>query len=125
MSRKNRSEYDDWKGFGARTRKTRECLGLTREKVSEMIDRTENYVLSMEKGDKSCSIHTLHQICLALREKADYLLYGKIEDMKEEYTNKEVLLEIINKCNEKELKVIKNVIVAMYPSLKAITETEK
>jgi len=52
MSRTNRKEYEDWKGFGERTKRSRESLGLTREKFAEMIDRTENYTLSLEKGDK-------------------------------------------------------------------------
>ena len=49
MSRTDKKEYKDWKGFGERTKKARESIGLTREKMSEMIDRTENYVLSLEK----------------------------------------------------------------------------
>ena len=76
MSRVDRREFKDWKGFGARTRKCRESVGMTRERFAEMIGRTENYLLSLEKGDKSCSIHTLHQICTSLKESPDYILYG-------------------------------------------------
>lgn len=49
MSRRDKLEYEGWKKFGARVKKCRKALGLTREKFSEMIDRTENYVLSIEK----------------------------------------------------------------------------
>ena len=38
-----RNEYKDWTGFGSRVKDNRKKLGLTREKLSEMIDRTENY----------------------------------------------------------------------------------
>lgn len=37
--------------------------------------------------------------------------------MKEEYSNKEALKNIIDKCNKEELKVIKALIVAAYPNL--------
>ncbi len=119
MSRSDRREYTDWKGFGKRIRKSRESIGLTREKFSEMIERTENYVLSLEKGDKSCSIHTLYQISKNLKVPTDTLLYGDIE-MKNDYTNKEILLEIINRCNDEQLSIIKDIVVATFPNLDKI-----
>lgn len=114
-----RNEYKDWIGFGARVKDNRNMLGLTREKLCEMINRSENYLISLEKGDKSCSIHTVHQLSKALKVSTDYLLYGeKVEE--KDYSDKEILQSIINKCDEKELKVIKEVIVAMYPNFKDI-----
>ena len=116
-----KGEYKDWIGFGSRVKDNRKKLGLTREKLSEMIDRTENYLISLEKGDKSCSVHTVHQLSKALKISADDLLYGKkMED--KDYSNKEILQTIIERCNENELKIIKEVIVAMYPNFKDIAE---
>lgn len=84
-----------------------------------MIDRTENYLISLEKGDKSCSVHTVHQLSKALKVPADNLLYGnKVEE--KDYSNKEILKTIIDRCDESELKVIKEVIVAMYPNFRDI-----
>lgn len=120
MSRADKKEYKDWKGFGERTRNARESIGLTREKMSEMIDRTENYVLSLEKGDKSCSIHTLHQLCLALKESSDNLLYGENINSNKEYTDKEILKNIIDKCDNEELKILKDLILATFPNLSKI-----
>ena len=122
MSRVDKNEYKDWKGFGERTRKSRESIGITREKFSEMIDRTENYVLSFEKGDKSCSVHTLHQICSTLKQSPDYILYGDKmkKDVNKKYTDKEVLLEIINRCTPQELKILRDVSVAIFPNLEEI-----
>ena len=122
MSRVDKNEYKDWKGFGERTRKSREAIGITREKFSEMIDRTENYVLSFEKGDKSCSVHTLHQICSTLKQSPDYILYGDKmkKDVNKKYTDKEVLLEIINRCTPQELKILRDVSVAIFPNLEEI-----
>lgn len=116
-----RNEYKDWIGFGSRVQNNRKMLGLTREKLSEMVDRTENYLISLEKGDKSCSLHTVHQLSKALKVSTDDLLYGENVEEKE-YTNKEIIQNIINRCSEAELKVIKNVIVAMYPDFKDIVK---
>lgn len=116
-----KTEYNDWEMFGARVKHQRIMLGLTREKLSEMIDRTENYLLSLEKGDKRCSIHTIHQLSKALRISVDELLYGKQMDDKN-YSNKQIIQSIIDRCDEKELEVIKNVITAIYPDFKDIVK---
>ena len=44
MSRVDRYEYKDWKGFGVRTMQYRKEIGLSKEKFSEMINRSENFV---------------------------------------------------------------------------------
>lgn len=114
-----RNEYKDWAGMGVRVKKNRKMLGMTTEKLAENIDRTENYIIRFEKGEKTCSIHTLYQLSKALKVPTDELLLGK--DMQDkDYTDKEILQTIIDRCTEKELKVIKEVIVAMYPNFKDI-----
>ena len=101
-----RNEYKDWSGMGARVKMNRKMLGMTTEKLAENIDRTENYVIRFEKGEKTCSIHTLYQLSKVLKVPTDELLLGK--DMKDkDYTDKEILQTIIDRCDEKELKVIK------------------
>lgn len=125
MSRKNRYEYTDGKGLGNRVKSYREQIGITKEKFAEMINRTENYLSELEKGNRSCSVHTLHQIAIALRLPVDKLLYGDNMEKKRESTNKEILHEIINRCNEEELNVLKDVIVAIYPDLNKILKKNK
>ena len=118
-----KAEYTDWVGFGARVRSNRKMIGLTIEKLSEMINRTENFLISVEKGDKSCSIHTIHLLSKALKVPIDRLLYG--ENMKDKnYTDKEIVHTIIDRCSEKEVKAIKDVIVAMYPHLEDIARED-
>ena len=46
-------------------------------------------------------------------------------EKKRESTNKEILHEIINRCNEEELNVLKDVIVAIYPDLNKILKKNK
>lgn len=116
---KNRCEYSDWNGFGKRVKENRKSLGLTVENLAEMTDRTENFINRLEKGEKSCSIHTIHQISKSLRLPVDVLLYG--ESMKEkDYRDKEIIQNIINKCDEKELTVIKSLILAVFPKFENI-----
>ena len=120
MSRVNRYEYKDLKGLGSRTKHYREQINMTKETFAEMINRSENYVSEFEKGNVGCSVHTLHQISQALKKPVDSLLYGDKVDMKKEFSKKETLHEIIDRCNEEEIDVIENVIVALYEKLKYI-----
>lgn len=105
----------------------REKIGLSKERFSEMINRSESYVNELEKGNKSCSVHTLHQVCKALRVSPNELLYGKAEEMdvKQEYSDKEIISNIIARCNECELETIKDVIIAIYPKFSKIIEDKQ
>ncbi|MBR2241289.1 MAG: helix-turn-helix transcriptional regulator [Clostridia bacterium] len=128
MSRTDRYEYQDWNGFGERTKKYRVSIGLTKEKFAGMINRSENYVSELEKGNSSCSVHTLYQISQALKVSSDSLLYEDSEVYKykkDEFSNKEILKNIIDRCNEEELAVIKDLIVAAYPNLDKMTASRK
>ena len=126
MSRTDRYEYQDWKGFGARTKNNRVAIGLTKETFAGMINRSENYISELEKGNSSCSVHTLHQISKALKVPSDNLLYEENEMyMKDEYSSKEILKNIIDRCNEEELEVIKALIVAAYPNLDKMTASRR
>lgn len=125
MSRVNRYEYNDWKNFGARTKMYREKIGMTKERFAESINRSENFVSELEKGNSSCSVHTLHQISKVLKIPTDNLLYGDVSNMKKDYSNKEILEEIINRCDEEELQVIKDMVVSVYPHLNKVLKSKK
>ena len=89
-----------------------------------MINRSENFISEIEKGNNSCSVHTLYQISNALRVSTDKLLYGETMKSKE-YKDKDILHEIIDRCSEDEAKVIKDIIVATYPNLDKIVKRRK
>jgi len=106
-------EYNDWKNFGTRVKNARNSVGMTVEKLAEKSDRTENFIFKIE-GGQSCSIHTLYQLCKSLKKSSDYLLFG--DDMKTEeinYSDREVINNILNQCDEKQLKVVKDVLIAI------------
>lgn len=125
MSRVDRYEYQDWKGFGSRTQKYREQIGLSKEKFAEMINRSENFVSDLEKGRTSGSVHTVHQISKALKVSTDSLLYGENMSDNKNYTNREILENIISRCSEEEVAVLKDIIVATFPNLNKIGQLRK
>lgn len=125
MSRVDRYEYQDWIGFGERTKQYREQIGMSKEKFAEMINRSENFVSDLEKGKTSASVHTVHQISKALKVSTDNLLYGEKMNKNKEYTSKEILQNIIDRCNEEELEIIKDIIVATYPNFNKIVDKRK
>lgn len=125
MSRVDRYEYKDWKGFGVRTMQYRKEIGLSKEKFSEMINRSENFVSDLEKGRTSASVHTVHQIEKALKVTTDSLLYGETMKDSKNYSNKEILENIINRCDDEELEIIKDIIVSTFPNLDKIKNKRK
>lgn len=107
-------EYNDWKNFGIRVKNARNSIGMTVEKLAEKSNRTENFIFRIESG-QSCSIHTVYQLSKALKKSSDYLLFG--EDMKVEeinYSDREIIDNILNQCDDKKLKIVKDVLVAMF-----------
>lgn len=126
MSRVDRYEYKDWENFGRRVKESREQIALSKEKFAEMINRSINYVSDLERGRTSSSVHTLHQISKALKVSTDNLLYGDIMMCnKKEHSNKEILLNIIDRCDEDELDILKDLAVATFPNLSKIKEKRK
>lgn len=106
-------EFNDWQDFGIRVKNARNSIGMTVETLAEKSHRTENFILRIESGKKSCSIHTLYQFCKSMNIPADDLLFGgKVEE--KNYSDKEIIENIIQKCNEKQLKIVKDVLVTMF-----------
>lgn len=124
MSRVNRYEYKDWKEFGSRVKNFREQVSMTKELFAERINRSENCVAELEKGNMGCSVHTLHQISKVLKVPVDRLLYGEVE-MTKDYSNKEILQNIIDRCDEDELAILKDIVVATFPNIDTIKKKRK
>lgn len=108
-------EYNDWTNFGIRLKNARNSIGMTVEKLAEKSHRTENFILRIESGKKSCSIHTLYQFCKAMNISADNLLLGENVELKE-YEDREIIEKLLDNCDEKQLKVIKEVLIAICPN---------
>ena len=80
-------EYKDWENFGIRLKNARKSIGMTLEVLAEKTHRTENFISRIENG-RSCSIHTLYQLCRVLNTSADDLLFGEKMENKEELIKK-------------------------------------
>lgn len=108
-------EFNDWKNFGIRVKNARKSTGMTVETLAEKSHRTENFILRIESGKKSCSIHTLYQFCKSMNISADDLLFGgKVEE--KNYPDREIIDNILDSCDEKQLKIIKDVLIAICPN---------
>lgn len=115
----NGKEYSDWKNFGARVKNARNSLGMTVEKLAEKSDRTENFINRIESGKKSCSIHTLYQFSKAMNVSSDILLFGEYmenENKNKEYSDREIINNLLDRCNEKQLRIVKEILVAICPN---------
>lgn len=69
----------DWGSIGARIRKQREYMGLTREQLAELLDVTPKFCSDIELGVKGISVQTLCRLSNVLRLSTDYILFGKTE----------------------------------------------
>lgn len=117
----NGKEYNDWKNFGIRVKNTRNSLGMTVEKLAEKSERTENFINRIESGKKSCSIHTLYQFSKAMKVSSDTLLFGgKMEE--KNYPDREIINNLLDRCDEKQLKIIKDVLVAICPNFEDLNK---
>ena len=68
----------DQKEMGKRVRSRRESLGLSREKLSEYLDVSPQFIADIEYGNKGISIKRFYLLCQVLDVTADYLLAGNV-----------------------------------------------
>lgn len=87
-----------------RIRKAREDMGYTREKFAELLDVSVSYLAEVERGRTGVSVKMLIKICNVLGLSADYVLFG------EERNTDTLLLEKINRVDEKYLPLLNKVI---------------
>lgn len=82
--------------IGERVRQARTSLGLSREKLSEMIGISSLFLGFIECGQRGMSVSTLMNICRVLNVSTDYILFGKASP---EPTQE--LIDTVNSINEK------------------------
>lgn len=67
----------DMIAIGSRIKAERKRLGISQEKLSEIIGVSPHYIYEIERGMKAMSLETLINIINALEISSDYLLFGK------------------------------------------------
>lgn len=98
---------------GNRIRIEREKFDMTREKLSELLNLSPYFLGQIERGERRMSINTLINITECLHVSIDYLFFERVNIN----TNNDVLHSLINKCSEKEIKVIEKLIKLILPHL--------
>ena len=96
----------DNKIVGLRIRRARESRKLSREKFSEKCGISSQFLVEIEQGKKGMSAETLYKICSAFELSADYMLMGKIEDVKGGSPILDILNSLDNDDREKMEQVI-------------------
>jgi transcriptional regulator with XRE-family HTH domain len=64
----------DYSALGKRVRIRRKALGLTQEKLAEIVDVSTSFIGHIERGTRKLSVETLYELCKALDVSADYLM---------------------------------------------------
>lgn len=90
-----------------RIRAEREQIGLTREQFAEAVAISPLYLGQIERGQRAMSLKTFVRIADSLHASTDYLIYG-INENKE--TDKTGIMELIQKCNDRELKLAEEIL---------------
>jgi len=98
---------------GGRIKVERERFEMSRKKLSEILEISIYFLGQIERGEKKMSLDTLINVSRCLRISTDYLLYGQVNSD----TNNNFLHLLNNKCSEKEIKVIEDMIKLILPHL--------
>ncbi|MGV8980830.1 helix-turn-helix domain-containing protein [Clostridium sp.] len=99
--------------IGNRIRLEREKFDMTREKLSELLDLSPYFLGQIERGERKMSISTLINISECLHVSIDYLFFEQVNGN----TDTNVLHSLINKCSEKEIRIIEDIIKLILPHL--------
>ena len=78
----------DYNDIGKRIKKCRKSKKITQEKLAELIDVSSNTISLIENGNQSFMIDKLDQFAKVFNVTTDYLLYGEVEEQKEQEEQK-------------------------------------
>ena len=102
--------------IGERIKSQRKRLGISRDRLAEMINLTPYFVGEIERGDKAMSLDTFVKISDGLEVSPDYLIYGQ----KEAPADASNLQELLNKCTDKERQLITDILKVAMPYLNGL-----
>lgn len=98
--------------IGGRIKAYRKSLGISQEKLAEMIFVSPHYIYEIERGTKSMSLETLINLSEALNLSTDYILFGDNND------NAVSLTEQLEKMNDKQRKRAESAFRLLLPYIK-------
>ncbi len=101
--------------MGRRVRERRELLGYTREKFAEKLDISVTFAADIELGKKGMSLDTLIKICELFSVSADYIIWGKEENTKNNIS------ELLSGLDKNEIGYAEDIIISY---VKAVSEVK-
>jgi transcriptional regulator with XRE-family HTH domain len=108
----------NYKALGARVREKRLKKGYTQDKLADLTGVSNPHISNIERGQTKVSLPTLVDIANVLDTTVDELLCNNLKQGKVIIDN-DIKVEI-EKCNERDTKILYNVVKAVAQSLKEI-----
>lgn len=108
----------DFKAIGKRIKIARINQNMTQETVADKIGVTPQHVSNIETGNSSVSLTTLVAIANLLKVSADELLCDTILISKPVFEKE--AQELLNDCNEYEIRVLVDVMKATKTSMRTV-----
>ena len=98
--------------IGGRIKAYRKTIGISQEKLAEMINVSPHYIYEIERGMKSMSLETLINLSEALQLSTDYILFGSPK------SDNASLSEQLSKMDEKQRERVESAFKAILPYIK-------
>ena len=94
----------DYKAIGKRVCDSRKKLGITQEKLSEMVDLSPAHISHIESGKTKVSLESLVNIANALNTTTDSLLYDNLTISTSSYDKE--LRDMLEHCSVREKQTV-------------------
>lgn len=106
----------DYKAIGKRIKIARIKADLTQEKLAELVDISPTHMSNIETGTTRVSLTTIVHIANALKVTTDDLLCDNV--LKANIQFQKDIAEILDDCDEYEIRIIKDTIDALKSTLR-------
>lgn len=104
----------DYYKIGQRIRKYRKALSLSQEQLAEKVGISVTHMSHIETGNTKLSLPVLAELSRALEVQVDDLLYDHYFERQK--TENEIL-QMLDACNEKQLRVLTDILRAAKASM--------
>ncbi|MBQ7835543.1 MAG: helix-turn-helix transcriptional regulator [Ruminiclostridium sp.] len=98
--------------IGGRIKAYRKSIGISQEKLAEMIDVSPHYIYEIERGSKSMSLEMFVRLSKVLNLSTDYILFGN------QTSDTVSLVEQLAKMDEKQRERAESAFKALLPYIK-------
>lgn len=111
----------DYEQMGKTIRKYRKAMGLSQEKLAEIMRLSREYISRLECGKETVSLDTVVQLSRVLDITVDLLVLNR--DLKEPVLMEVEIKNQLKDCSEKEKAFLSDCMVALIKVMKGYTDT--